>query len=79
MARPFHDALGSELSVNNVFQGVVHQSQVSIHALESAVLVVQFAQLRQVRNRHARVVALSLVMRRLAYTVSAAGLANLSA
>jgi hypothetical protein len=33
------DAPGSELSVNDVLQGVVHQRQVGVHALELGVLV----------------------------------------
>jgi hypothetical protein len=68
---------GSELSVNNVFQGVVHEGQVGIHAFELGVLVLQFPQLRQVGYRHAAVLGFPLVVGRLADAVLSARLTNL--
>lgn len=50
-----------------------------INAIKQAVLVLQFTQLGQVRDGHDRIVALPLVIRRLAYAVFAAGLANFGA
>jgi hypothetical protein len=52
IAQPSRDALGSELSVDDVLQSVMHQGQVRVHALEPGVLVLQFVRLRQVRERH---------------------------
>jgi hypothetical protein len=41
----------------------VHEGQIGIHALEPGALLLQLAQLRQVRHRHARVQTLPLVVR----------------
>lgn len=78
-ARPSRDAPGSELSVNNILECVVHQRQVGVHALELGVLVLQLPQLRQVRDRHTRELALPLVVRRLADAVLPARLGYLRA
>ena len=56
---------------------MVHQRQVGVHAFELGVLVLQLAKLRQVRGRHARELALPLVVRRLADAVLPARLADL--
>ena len=40
---------GQSFFFYDVFQGVVHQGQIGIHALEPTVLVLQFTQLGQVR------------------------------
>ena len=53
--------------------------QVSINALEPAVLILKFTQLGQVRDGHARIVSLPLVIGRLDHAVFAAGLANFGA
>ena len=47
-------AAGSELSVDDVLERVVHERLICIHALELCVLLLQLAQLRQVRDSHAR-------------------------
>ena len=57
----------------------MHEGQVRVHALELGVLGLQFAQLGQVRHRHAAVLALPLVIRRLADAVLPARLAYLGA
>lgn len=46
LERPSRDAVGSELSVNNVLEHVVHQRQVGIHGLELGIIVLQLAKLR---------------------------------
>lgn len=74
--RPFHDDPGSELSLNNVLQGVVHQRQVSVHALELGVPRLQLAQPGPVRHAHPGELALPLVVRRLADAVLPARLAH---
>ncbi len=55
----------------------MHQGQVRVHALEPGVFVLQFAQLRQVRDRHARELAFPFVVGRLADAVLPARLADL--
>ena len=59
--------------------GRVHERQVGIHAFELGVLVLQLAQLGQMRDRHARELALPLVVRRLADAVLPARLGDLGA
>ena len=78
-AQPAHDAPGSELSVNDILQRTVHQRQVSVHAFEPSVLILQFTQLRQVRHRHARVLAFPFVVSRLAHAVFPARFTDLGA
>lgn len=70
-ARPSHDAPGSELSVDDFLECVVHQRQVGIYALELGVLILQLAKLRQVRDRHARELAIPLAARQLVDAVPA--------
>lgn len=55
----------------------MHQGQVRVHALEPDVFVLQFAQLRQVRDRHTRELAFPFVIGRLADAVLPARLADL--
>ena len=55
----------------------MHQRQVGVHAFELGVLILQLAKLRQVRDRHARELALPLVVRWLADAVLPARLADL--
>lgn len=57
----------------------MHQGQVRVHALEPGVLILQFTQLRQVWNRHARELAFPFVIGRLAHAVLPARLADLGA
>lgn len=57
----------------------LHQRQVRLPALEPSVLVLQFAQLRQVCNRHARVLAFPFVIGRLTHAMLSARLADLGA
>ena len=57
----------------------MHEHQVSVHAFEFGVLILQLPKLRQVRHRHACKLALPLVVRRLADAVLPARLANLGA
>jgi len=57
----------------------MHQRQVGVHAFELGVLVLQLAKLSQERDRHARELALPLVVRRLADAVLPARLADLRA
>ena len=57
----------------------MHERQVSVHAFEFGVLILQLPKLRQVRHRHACKLALPLVVRRLADAVLPARLANLGA
>ena len=71
------DAPGSELSINDILERVVHQCQIGVHALELGVLVLQLAKLRQVRHRHARELAFPLVVRRLADAVLSTRLTDL--
>lgn len=66
------------LSVNNILERVVHQRQVGGHALELGALFLQLAQLGQVRDRHARELALPLaVVHRLDDVVPPARLVDL--
>ncbi len=76
-APPPHDAPGSELSVNDILQCTVHQGKISVHPLEPGALVLQLPQLRQLRDRHARILALSLVVGWFAHAVLVARLAGL--
>lgn len=62
-----------------LLQGAVHQGQVDTHPLEPDVPVLQFPQRRQVRDRHARALTLSLVVGRFAHAALAARLADLGA
>lgn len=55
----------------------MHQRQVSVHVLEPGVFVLQFTQLRQVRNCHARVLAFPFVIGGLTHAVLPACLADL--
>lgn len=57
----------------------MHQGQVRVPALEPDALVLQFAQLRKVRDRHARELAFPFVIGRLADAVLPARLADLGA
>ncbi len=57
----------------------MHQGKVRVHALEPGVIVLLFAQLRQVRDRHARELAFPFVIGRLADAVLPARLADLGA
>ena len=57
----------------------MHQCQVGNHALEADVFFLQLTQLRQVRDGHARILALPFVAGRIAHAVLSARLANLCA
>ena len=46
------DAPGSELSLDNILQGMVHERQIGIHALELGVLFLQLPHLGQMRHGH---------------------------
>jgi hypothetical protein len=54
----------------------MHERGVCVHALELGVLILQLAKLRQLRDCHARELALPLVVVRLADAVLPARLAN---
>lgn len=46
------DALGLELSLDNILQGMVHERQIGIHALEHMVLLLQLSHLGLMGHGH---------------------------
>lgn len=65
------------LRQDDTLERVVHERKLRVHALELGVFLLQLAQLRQVRHRHATVLAPTLVEGGFADAVLAAGLADL--